>query len=132
MLRHEMETFRDELLKLEEHIWDDFDFLGDEVFHRTDGMATGNLSNIPVDDRSELSSDNSSRQATITLLESASDRLIEINAALQRIDEGSFGKCEDCGRQITRTRLQAIPMARQCLECAGDADQDETAAPGNL
>jgi DnaK suppressor protein len=132
MKKHEMEAFRPQLLKLEEQLWDDVGTLGDEVFHRTDVVPGNNLASIPGDDPSELGSENVCQQATIGLLERESARLFEINAALERIDEGSFGNCEDCGKQITRTRLQAIPFARQCFRCARGAQQGEAAEPGNL
>jgi RNA polymerase-binding transcription factor DksA len=44
--------------------------------------------------------------------------LAEINAALGRIDAGTFGRCEQCGKQIAKTRLGAVPYARRCARCA--------------
>jgi len=43
--------------------------------------------------------------------------LKEIHDALGRIDEGTYGKCALCGRQISEERLEAIPYARLCKEC---------------
>jgi DnaK suppressor protein len=40
-----------------------------------------------------------------------------VNAALQRIEEGTYGRCELCGEPIPRARLDAIPYAARCLEC---------------
>jgi DnaK suppressor protein len=40
-----------------------------------------------------------------------------INAALERIEKGTYGKCESCGSQIPRARLDAIPYAAHCLAC---------------
>ena len=44
--------------------------------------------------------------------------LAEVTAALGRIDAGTFGRCEQCGKRIARARLDAIPYARQCARCA--------------
>jgi RNA polymerase-binding transcription factor DksA len=41
----------------------------------------------------------------------------EIDDALRRLQEGTFGRCEGCGEQIVRARLEAIPYARLCLQC---------------
>jgi RNA polymerase-binding transcription factor DksA len=41
-----------------------------------------------------------------------------IEAALKRIDEGTYGKCVDCGKTIEKRRLQALPEAERCLSCA--------------
>lgn len=44
--------------------------------------------------------------------------LAEIDAALQRIAAGTWGKCERCGAPIGDLRLRAIPQARRCMTCA--------------
>ena len=50
------------------------------------------------------------------LEEGARDTLIEIDAALQRIQDGSYGICEGCGKPIGASRLSAIPWARLCID----------------
>jgi RNA polymerase-binding transcription factor DksA len=56
---------------------------------------------------------------------SAAHELEEVEAALERIEQGRFGSCEQCGGAIGRQRLLAVPEARRCLACAdaraGDA-----------
>lgn len=44
--------------------------------------------------------------------------LREVTAALRRIDDGTFGWCQTCGRPIARGRLDAAPFARDCIRCA--------------
>ena len=46
-----------------------------------------------------------------------SQELQEIEAALARIDDGSYGSCYDCGEDIDQARLKAYPAARRCLPC---------------
>jgi len=43
--------------------------------------------------------------------------LKEVDLALQRIDEQTYGRCELCGRSIPEARLEALPFAKLCLEC---------------
>ncbi|WP_233595400.1 MULTISPECIES: TraR/DksA C4-type zinc finger protein [Corallococcus] len=57
----------------------------------------------------------------------APQELVEVEAALVRIDEGCFGGCECCGGAIGRQRLLAVPEARYCLGCA---DRRRALAPG--
>jgi RNA polymerase-binding transcription factor DksA len=45
--------------------------------------------------------------------------LAEIEAALQRLALGTYGKCERCGEPVGELRLRAIPHARLCMACAG-------------
>jgi DnaK suppressor protein len=92
----------------------------------------GNLSNDSVEDRAERGTDNECAETTISLAENASARLREITAALERINEGTFGSCEVCSQEISTSRLQAAPFARQCIECARKAQKGKPASPGNL
>ena len=45
-------------------------------------------------------------------------QLEQVNAALQRMDEGAYGICLNCGRQIDPERLKALPFAEYCIDCA--------------
>ena len=45
------------------------------------------------------------------------EELQEIDAALRRIDEGVYGICEECGREIDQRRLEAQPTATRCIAC---------------
>jgi DnaK suppressor protein len=48
--------------------------------------------------------------------------LVEVREALARLETGTFGRCERCGRAITRVRLDAVPYARHCIHCARAAN----------
>jgi RNA polymerase-binding protein DksA len=50
------------------------------------------------------------------LEDGAKDTLVEIDAALQRIEDGTYGICEVCGKPIGADRLNAIPWARLCID----------------
>jgi DnaK suppressor protein len=50
------------------------------------------------------------------LAEGAQQTLTEIEAALRRIDDGTYGICESCGKPIGEERLKAIPWARLCID----------------
>jgi len=51
------------------------------------------------------------------MLEAAEDQRVQIRAALQRLDEGTFGACIDCGVAISDARLSVRPEAARCVEC---------------
>jgi RNA polymerase-binding transcription factor DksA len=46
------------------------------------------------------------------------ETLQDIDAALSKIDAGTYGRCESCGGEIAEARLEAMPMARLCITCA--------------
>jgi RNA polymerase-binding protein DksA len=69
--------------------------------------------------------------ATVTLdreidytLEENSTRMLEaIDAALGRIESGTFGKCTNCGREIPEPRIEAYPWASLCIDCKREAER---------
>ena len=57
------------------------------------------------------------REIDYTLEENAENVLAEIDAALARVDDGTYGKCLNCGQAIAEDRLTAIPWATLCIDC---------------
>ena len=57
------------------------------------------------------------REMDYSLEENAEHVLLSIDEALKKIDEGTFGKCERCGRPIAEERLEAMPYATKCIDC---------------
>ena len=58
------------------------------------------------------------RQHVAALIRQAGDQLSEIARAEQRLDDGSYGTCERCGRPVGAERLAARPAAATCIRCA--------------
>ena len=48
-----------------------------------------------------------------------SENLVEVERALAKIDDGTYGRCERCGREIGEARLEAMPATRYCIDHAG-------------
>lgn len=57
------------------------------------------------------------REMDYSLEENSGHVLTAIDAALARIDEGTFGTCERCGKPIAEERLEAMPYATKCIDC---------------
>ena len=74
-----------------------------------------------------------SSEAQVTAFEvggMASDTLSQVRAALQRIEHGEYGSCIDCGKEIERKRLEAVPWSPYCLEDQDKHDKEtQTATP---
>jgi RNA polymerase-binding transcription factor DksA len=64
----------------------------------------------------------SGETAALALLGTEEDLLAQVNAAIQRLDRGTFGRCEGCGRPIAKARLDALPYASRCVRCARTAE----------
>jgi RNA polymerase-binding transcription factor DksA len=58
-----------------------------------------------------------------------SQEIAAIRAALQRLDDGSYGRCVRCGESIAPARLQALPYAVQCIACATQSERTGPVQP---
>jgi len=65
------------------------------------------------------------RELAARTLERDAKKLMQIDAALKRIDDGEFGICSDCEEAISPKRLAAMPWARYCLHCQELHDAQE-------
>jgi DnaK suppressor protein len=48
---------------------------------------------------------------------------MEIDEALERIEDKTYGICEDCGKRVTSNRLKIMPFARLCITCKSESEQ---------
>ena len=58
------------------------------------------------------------RQYVAALLDQAREHLAQIDAAVRKLAEGTYGRCERCGQDIGAARLAARPVATTCMSCA--------------
>jgi DnaK suppressor protein len=58
-----------------------------------------------------------SREIELSLEDNAERMLSAIDSALERLDQGTYGTCEACGRPISEERLEALPYATKCIDC---------------
>lgn len=62
------------------------------------------------------------REIDYTLGENSEQVLADIDSALRRIDDGTYGTCVNCGREIPLQRLEAYPAASLCIDCRRSAE----------
>jgi RNA polymerase-binding transcription factor DksA len=72
----------------------------------------------------DAGSDAYDRDFALNLLSKEQDALQEIQAALTRVDLGTYGVCEISGKKIPQARLEAIPFARLTVECQAKWEQE--------
>ena len=117
MTKAELDAHRRQLLALRDRINGDVAHLSDEAFRKSDGDASGNLSHMPIH-MADLGTASFEQQFTLSLLENEERVLEEVAAAWDRIDQGTFGRCEECRKEIPKARLLVLPYTRYCVECA--------------
>ncbi|MEH0422528.1 TraR/DksA family transcriptional regulator [Streptomyces sp. B21-083] len=69
------------------------------------------------DDQADTGTKNITREHEMALAASARERLVQDERALERLDTGTYGLCENCGNPIGKARMQAFPRATLCVEC---------------
>ncbi len=79
----------------------------------------------PEDPRAQLATE---RELAFALDERETTHLTEVQAALARIEAGTYGECTHCGTPITAARLHATPEAPRCVHCQEKAEQHSRAA----
>ena len=87
--------------------------------HRADQTQ---LREESVADTEDLSTRDSVSHQQLSILEVRNQMRLQVEAALQRLDEGTYGICEDCQQPINEERVKAMPFARRCIDCQRHAE----------
>lgn len=110
----ELVQHRDLLLKLRDRVIDEISFLANDNLNKSAKDASGDLSSYSFH-MADQGTDNFDREFAASLLNSEHDVLYEIEEALRRIEQGTYGICEQSGEPIERERLRALPFVRFCM-----------------
>lgn len=113
----DLNYFRDLLLEKRREILGDVGSMESEAF-----KAGSNLSNMPIH-MADVGTDNFEQEFTLGLIESERQILREIQEALLRVENGTYGVCQGTGNPIPRVRLEAVPWAKYTREYAEALEQ---------
>lgn len=119
---NQLEEYRTKLHSLRASLDSRAASLRDDAAHGVGGEDAGGLSNAPI----HLADLGSQEAATVVNVELAVNEAVlrqEIDEALFRLDEGTFGVCGECQKAIAPERLEAIPYSRLCIRCAERSQQ---------
>ena len=92
------------------------DFVADGLTSESEGESLGELSSVdqhPAD----VGTETFNRERDLSILERVQAELADVEHALRRLDDGTYGFCEACAAAIPFERLEAIPHARRCVGC---------------
>ncbi len=117
MNKRDTEKYSTQLREMGKRIQGTAESAEDQARTATGGDAAGGLSSAPMH-LGDIGSEAYAQELGATLLANEQFLQSEILAALDRIEKGTFGRCENCGRAISRERLEALPYARYCITCS--------------
>ncbi|MGR3296216.1 MAG: TraR/DksA family transcriptional regulator [Candidatus Bathyanammoxibius sp.] len=112
----DLASFRKVLLSVREKLAGNVNSMEDEALKKSRQDAAGDLSNVPFH-MADLGTDNYERDLMIHLIQNGEEELKSIDAALEKLEDKTFGICEVCDKKITKARLMARPYAKLCLGC---------------
>ena len=112
-LEHVRETFSDERLSEE-----------------SEQESLGELSALDQH-QADLGTETFEREKDLSILEQIEAELGDVEHAIRRLDEGTYGTCEACGRPIGDDRLEAMPATRLCREHQAEAEREARAGSGS-
>ena len=104
------------ILKRKEEILEEIKHISEDTLKKSQKDASGDISGYTYH-MADVATDTYDREFSLGLASNEQKSLYELEDALKRMDEGTFGVCEECKSLITRVRLKAVPYARLCLKC---------------
>jgi len=122
MNKADVKLYRERLLALRARLRGDVTHMADAALTQNRSEANGDLSSMPIH-MADIGSDNYEQEFTLSLMQSEGATLAQIEASLERIEEGTYGQCDECGAKIPKQRLNAIPYATLCVKCASAVEQ---------
>jgi len=114
--KSDLKEFKKIVLKKKEEILGDLQHISDDTLRKSQKEASGDISGYTYH-MADVASDNYDREFSLGLASGERKSLYELDDALKRIEEGTFGVCDDCKGPITKIRLKAVPSARLCIKC---------------
>jgi RNA polymerase-binding transcription factor DksA len=89
----------------------------------SEGDSLGELSSYDQH-QADVGTETFEREKDLSILEQVEAELADVEHALRRLDDGTYGTCEVCGKAIPEERLEAMPAARLCLEHQAEAERE--------
>jgi RNA polymerase-binding transcription factor DksA len=121
MVQRDLERIRRQLLALSSRVRLDATAMVEQARGPSGGNAGSELSNAPFH-LGDMGTEEYLYDLNATLLANEQYIAAEARDALRRMDDGTYGTCESCGRKIAKARVEAIPFTRFCVKCAEEND----------
>ncbi len=116
MNKKDAQDFKKRLINIRGQVADEIRNTGDGGLKKSQRDASGDLSAYTFH-MADVASDSFDREMSWDRLSGEQKVLYAIDEALKKIEDGSYGVCDDCGRKINKERLKAIPYAKLCRNC---------------
>jgi RNA polymerase-binding transcription factor DksA len=123
MKKSESKVYKELLLAMRSRLRGDVNAMADAALTKTRAEASGDLSLMPIH-MADVGTDNYEQEFTLALMQNEEGVLGLVESALERIEDGEYGTCQECQGRIPKTRLSAIPYTAYCIKCASKLEND--------
>lgn len=114
MEEEQLEEIRNNLLKIREEVLED----SEKAY-----AASQSLGKDGVPDIGDMSSNSYHQEVLMNLSETQRSRVRDIDAALERMDQGVYGLCAGCEEEIPSRRMEVRPFSRYCVDCKSEVEK---------
>ena len=114
--KKELAEFKKIILKRKDEILDEIKHISEDTLKKSQKEASGDISGYTYH-MADVATDNYDREFSLGLASNGRRIFYELDDALKKIEDSTFGICEDCKSLIAKNRLKAVPYARLCVKC---------------
>ena len=116
LTKKELDFFKKLITKIREKVLDDIKHISEDTLKKSQKDAAGDISGYTYH-MADVATDTYDREFSLGLASNERQSLYELEDAIKKIEEGTFGICEECKSPISKTRLKVVPFARLCVKC---------------
>lgn len=116
MEKKDLKTFEELLQKKKLDLLKGIDHIAKDALKKSQRDAAGDLSAYSLH-MADMATDNYDREFSLGLADNEQKILHRIEAALERMEQKTFGVCDLCAKKISKVRLKAVPYAELCVPC---------------
>jgi len=124
MNKKDLEYFKELIIKKKQDLLAELGYLESASMSATAKDLSGDLSSYSFH-MADQGTDTMEREMAFTFASREGRFLHHLNEALERIDNGTYGKCRTCGGEINKPRLEAVPHATQCIKCKNSEEKKQ-------
>ncbi len=116
MTKKVLQQYKKRLVALKTRLAGEIEHIAKDTLGQSPRDAAGDLSSYAYH-MADMATDSYNQEFSLNIASAEQKTLLEIDDALKRVEEGTYGVCESCGKPIAQRRLQAVPHARLCVKC---------------
>ena len=122
--KKDLKKFKQLLIKLREKTVDEVDNITKDTLKISQREASGDLSGYTLH-MADVATDHYDREFSLGLASVEQRVVYQIDEALKRMEDSSYGLCLTCEKPISKKRLKAVPFAQYCIECQEKEEQTQ-------